>query len=67
MNGGLDYNTFERVISDRLNSMWYEKHQAEYALLGSTMAFFKKLDAPISTGLLATEYVQKYAESYNRA
>lgn len=64
VNGSLDYNTFERVISDRLNSMWYEKHQAEYALLGSTMAFFKKLDAPISTGLLATEYVQKYAESY---
>ena len=64
VNGSLDYNTFERVISDRLNSMWYEKHQAEYLLLGSTMAFFKKLDAPISTGLLATEYVQKYAESY---
>ena len=64
VNGSLDYNTFERVISDRLNSMWYEKYQAEYALLGSAMAFFKKLDAPISAGLLATEYVQKYAESY---
>lgn len=64
VNGSLDYNTFERVISDRLNSMWYEKHQAEYAILGSVMAFFKKLDMPISTGMLATEYVQNYAESY---
>lgn len=64
VNGSLDYNTFERVISDRLNSMWYEKHQAEYAILGSVMAFFKKLDTPISTGMLATEYVQNYAESY---
>ena len=64
VNGSLAYNTFERVISDRLNSMWYEKHQAEYAILGSVMAFFKKLDMPISTGMLATEYVQNYAESY---
>ncbi len=63
VSGSLDYNTFERVISDRLNSMWYEKHQAEYAILGSVMAFFKMLDAPMPTGLLATEYVQKYAES----
>lgn len=63
VNGSLDYNTFERVISDRLNSMWYEKHQAEYSVLGSAMAFFRKLDVPVSTGLLATEYVQKYAES----
>ena len=63
VNGSLDYNTFERVISDRLNSMWYEKHQAEYSVLGSAMAFFRKLDVPVSVGLLATEYVQKYAES----
>lgn len=63
VNGSLDYNTFERVISDRLNSMWYEKHQAEYSVLGSAMAFFRKLDVPVSIGLLATEYVQKYAES----
>ncbi len=64
VNGSLDYNTFERVISDRLNSMWYEKHQAEYAILGAVMAFFRKLDTPISTGMLATEYVQNYTESY---
>ena len=63
-NGSLDYSTFEHVISDRLNSMWYEKYQSEYAILGSVMAFFKKLDAPISTGLLATDYVQNYTESY---
>ena len=64
VNGSLDYSTFERVISDRLNSMWYEKHQPEYAILGSVMAFFKKLDEPIPSGLLAADYVQNYAESY---
>lgn len=63
-NGSLDYSTFERVISDRLNSMWYEVHEPEYAILSSVMAFFKRLETPISTGLLATDYVQNYTESY---
>lgn len=64
VNGSLDYNTFERVISDRLNSMWYDAHIQEYAILSSVMAFYKKLETPISTGLLATDYVQNYTESY---
>ena len=63
-NGSLDYSTFEHVISDRLNSLWYEKHQNEYAILSSVMAFYKKLDTPISTGLLATDYIQNYTDSY---
>jgi len=44
--------------------MWYEAHSHEYAILSSVMAFFKRLEAPISTGLLATDYVQNYTESY---
>ena len=63
-NGSLDYNTFERVISDRLNSMWYDAHSHEYEILSSVMAFFKRLENPISEGLLATEYVQNYTSSY---
>ena len=63
-NGSLDYGTFERVISDRLNSMWYDAHQLEYSLLSSVMAFFKKLETPIPVGLLSTEYVQNYVDSY---
>lgn len=64
VNGSLDYTTFERVISDRLNSMWYEQHQAEYSILSSVMPFFKKLETSVPTGLLATEYVQNYTDSY---
>jgi len=64
VNGSLDYDTFERVISYRLNSMWYEKHSAEYSILSSTMAFFKSVERPVPTGLLATEYVKKYADSW---
>lgn len=64
VNGSLDYATFERVISDRLNSMWYEEHRQEYAILSSVMAFYKKLEAAIPFGLLATEYVQKYTQDY---
>lgn len=63
-NGSLDYNTFDRVISDRLNSMWYEQHSHEYEVLSSVMAFFRSLETPVASGLLATEYIQKYTESY---
>jgi uncharacterized protein (TIGR02687 family) len=64
VNGSLDYDSFERVISYRLNSMWYETHQAEYEILSSVMAFFKKVEKTIPTGLLATEYVKDYADSW---
>ena len=64
VNGSLDYDTFEKVISHRLNSMWYEAHAAEYEILSSAMAFFKRVDRAIPTGLLATEYVKNYTESY---
>lgn len=63
-NGSLDYDTFDRVISDRINSLWYESHQAEYELLSNTMSFFRMLDKPITTHLLATEYIRNYTSTY---
>ena len=36
----------------------------EYAILSSVMAFLRNWRRPISTGLLATDYVQNYTESY---
>jgi len=38
-NGSLDYDTFERVIVSRMNSIWHDEHKAEYELLASTIAF----------------------------
>ncbi|MCM1123843.1 MAG: hypothetical protein NC416_14770, partial [Eubacterium sp.] len=64
VNGSLDYETFERVISDRINSIWYEAHRPEYTILSSVMAFFQKLEMQIPMGLFATDYVQNYTESY---
>lgn len=64
LNGSLDYDAFEKVISNRLNSMWYEKHQYEYKLLDSAIDLFRQLDIPIAKELMATEYIKKYAEEY---
>ena len=64
MNGSLDYDTFDRVISSRLSSMWYETHKAEYELLKAAMSFFRILEKPIPSKLLATEYVKKYVDEY---
>ncbi len=63
-NGSLDYDTFDCVISDRINSMWYEPHRAEYELLSNAMSFFKILDKPIPTQLMATEYIRNYTSTY---
>lgn len=63
-NGSLDYETFDRVIADRMNSVWYADHKNEYELLKAAMSFFRILEKPVPTGLLATEYVKKYVEEY---
>jgi uncharacterized protein (TIGR02687 family) len=63
-NGSLDYDTFDHVISDRINSMWYESHRAEYELLSNAMLFFRMLDKPISTHLLTIEYIRNYTSTY---
>lgn len=64
LNGSLDYDTFDKVISDRLNSMWYSKHADEYQVLGSAIDLFRMIDVPVAKELLATEYIKKYAEEY---
>ena len=63
-SGSLDYDTFEKVIYSRCNSMWYEKHSADWGLLSAAMSFFKMLDTPLPTHLLSTEYVRNYVSDY---
>ena len=43
-NGSLDYDTFERIIQFRRNSIWHKKHQAEYDFVTSIIALFKLLE-----------------------
>lgn len=64
LNGSLDYDAFDRVIENRMNSMWYDKHASEYKLLTSAIDLFRQLDVPIAKELLATEYIKKYTEEY---
>ena len=63
-NGSLDYDTFERVITSRMNSIWYDDHRAEYELLSSTIAFLRILDKPIPKQLLSTDYIREYTKNY---
>lgn len=63
-NGSLDYDTFARIIDGRINSIWYEAYRAEYELLSSTVAFYRTLEKPIPKQMLATDYIQRYTESY---
>ena len=63
-NGGMDYDTFERVITSRMNSLWYETHKAEYGLLTSAIAFLRMLEKPIPKGQLSTDYIKAYTNNY---
>lgn len=63
-SGSLEFDSFERVIMNRVNSMWYEKHESEYGVLLSTVRFLRNIDKRISIGLSATEYIQKYITEY---
>lgn len=63
-SGSLDYDTFERVITGRMSSIWYKAHKPEYDLLASTIAFFRLLEKPIPKGQLSTDYIRTYTEGY---
>ena len=63
-NGSLDYDTFERVITSRMNSIWYDDHRAEYELLSSSIAFLRILEKPIPKQLLSTDYIREYTKNY---
>ena len=63
VNGSLDYESFDKVISNRLNSMWYETHKAEYEMLSNVINFYRSIEKGIPMHLLATEYVKLYTDS----
>lgn len=63
VNGSIDYDTFDKVISNRLNSMWYQAHQAEYEMLSNTISFYRSIDKSIPVHLLAIEYIKLYTDS----
>lgn len=63
-SGSLEYDAFERVIMNRCNSMWYEKHKDEYGVLLATIRFLRCLDKPIDKGLDVNEYINKYITEY---
>lgn len=65
-NGSLDYDTFDRIITSRMNSIWYEEHKSEYELLASSIAFFRALEKPIPKQLLSTDYIREYTKTYYR-
>ena len=63
-SGSLEFDAFERVIMNRINSMWYSKHESEYGVLLGTVRFIRNLEKHIAKGLTANEYIQKYVQEY---
>lgn len=63
-SGSLEFDSFERVIMNRVNSMWYQKHENEYGVLLGTVRFLRNIDKHVTTGLSVNEYIQKYVNEY---
>lgn len=63
-SGSLEYDSFERVLMNRVNSMWYSKLHAEYSTLLGTVRFLRYLERPIDKQLSAVEYIDKYVNEY---
>lgn len=64
VSGSLEFDNFERVIMNRVNSMWFESHKAEYGVLLATVRFLRALDKPIPKDLTVNEYINKYVNEY---
>ncbi len=63
-SGSLEYDSFERILMNRVNSMWYQQFDAEYATLLGTVRFLRYLERPIAKQLSTTEYIDKYVNEY---
>ncbi len=66
VNGGLDYDRFEKIISSRENSIWYSEHQSKYKFLLASIRMLRLLDFNIESDLLAVEYIKNYTDNYYR-
>ena len=60
VNGSLEFDFFERIIMNRVNSMWYENLKHEYGFLLSSIRLLRQVDKGIPFGLTANEYIEKY-------
>lgn len=65
-NGSLDYEAFERMIYNRVNSMWYNAYKTQYEMLLHGIKFMKRVEKVIPAGLTAVEYIQKYQQEWYR-
>lgn len=63
-SGSLEYDTFDKILIERKNSMWFENHMNEYMFLQATISFLRKIDKPIIHDLTAEEYIKLYVENY---
>lgn len=60
----MEYDSFERIIMSRINSMWYKKHETEYNALLYTVRFSRLIESKIPCDLSANEYINKYITEY---
>lgn len=63
-SGSLEFDSFERTIMNRINSMWYKKHESEYEDLLGSVRFLRYLDKFTICETNTNEFIERYAEDY---
>ena len=64
VSGSLEFDSFERIIMNRNNSMWFDTHKIEYDMLLSCVKFFRYLEKKIALDQSASDYINKYVNDY---
>lgn len=65
-SGSLEFDSFEKTIMNRVNSMWYKKHASEYETLLGSVRFLRYLDKFVVKENSVNEFIEKYAQDYFR-
>jgi uncharacterized protein (TIGR02687 family) len=60
--GSIDFDFFENIINERINSKWYKYYANEYHILLNIINLKKLIQKPVKKLLVAEEYVNYYAE-----
>jgi uncharacterized protein (TIGR02687 family) len=62
-SGSLDYDFFERIIENRVNSIWYLQYKEHYSFLFNVIGFHRTIDSLIINNGSSEDLIKQYVDN----
>lgn len=61
-SGSLDYDFFERIIENRVNSIWYMQYKEHYSFLLNVIGFHRAIDSLVIKNGSSEDLIKEYVD-----